>query len=111
MVVAPGGIGTLLELMYVWQLIQIGIVESRSIVLLDGAFWKGLLEWMHAEMGARSYINPDDLNDVYVVDTPDQAVKILAKEQAVYMRENNVQPTIGEAVVRATVQDGGPGFE
>ena len=34
-VVTPGGIGTLLELFYTWQLIQVGHINPRPILLLN----------------------------------------------------------------------------
>src|SRR5437763_9775289 len=45
-VVAPGGIGTLLELMYVWQLLQLKAVEPRPMILLGRDYWQGLLTWI-----------------------------------------------------------------
>src|SRR5207248_2077268 len=49
-IVAPGGIGTLLELLYVWQLIQVGMIEERAVVLLDRSLWDGLLNWMQEQL-------------------------------------------------------------
>ena len=43
-VVAPGGIGTLLELLYVWQLLQVGLTNDRPMILLGKAIWGDLLE-------------------------------------------------------------------
>src|SRR5947208_1938992 len=59
-IVAPGGIGTLLELTYVWQLIQVGMVEERPVVLLDHSHWDGLLAWMKTELLGRRFISPGD---------------------------------------------------
>src|SRR5437763_8476562 len=49
-IVAPGGVGTLLELVYVWQLLQVRMIERRTIILLQRSFWEGLLAWMRKEM-------------------------------------------------------------
>src|ERR1051326_8722724 len=57
-VVAPGGIGTMLELMYVWQLIQVGMVEQRPLVLLDRSFWNGLLAWMREQVLGHRLVGP-----------------------------------------------------
>src|SRR3954451_8877984 len=43
-VVAPGGIGTVLELMLVWQLLQVRHVEAVPLILV-GKMWPGLVEW------------------------------------------------------------------
>ena len=45
-VVAPGGIGTLLELLYVWQLLQVGLTNDRPMILLGKEIWSDLLKWM-----------------------------------------------------------------
>src|SRR5579862_4137985 len=43
-IVAPGGIGTVLELMMVWQLLQVKHVEGVPLFLV-GKMWPGLVEW------------------------------------------------------------------
>src|SRR3954451_19362093 len=43
-VVAPGGIGTVLELMMVWQLLQVRHVEGTPLILV-GKMWPGLVQW------------------------------------------------------------------
>jgi len=39
-----GGIGTVLELFYTWQLIQVQHIHERPIVLLDRSFWVPLMQ-------------------------------------------------------------------
>lgn len=79
-VVAPGGIGTMLELMYVWQLIQVGMVEPRAVVLLDRQFWSGLVSWMREEMLTRRLISPQDFSWIHCVDTPEEALPYIKAE-------------------------------
>lgn len=81
-VVAPGGIGTLLELMYVWQLLQLNTVEPRPVILLGREFWKGLLDWMQEMQAEQRLINPRDLESVVIVDRPEEALAILEKSHA-----------------------------
>lgn len=76
-IVTPGGIGTLLELMFSWQLVQVGMVERREIVLLDRAMWQGLIEWMRVQMLGRGLVAPGDFEWVHLVDTPEEAVEIV----------------------------------
>jgi uncharacterized protein (TIGR00730 family) len=46
-IVTPGGIGTLLELFYTWQLIQVNHIKPRPIILLGkDDMWKDLLAWL-----------------------------------------------------------------
>jgi hypothetical protein len=43
-VVAPGGIGTVLELMMVWQLLQVRHVHDTPLILV-GKMWADLVDW------------------------------------------------------------------
>lgn len=76
-IVTPGGIGTLLELMFAWQLVQVGMVDRREIVLLDRAMWQGLIEWMRTQMLGRALVVPTDFDWIHLVDTPEEAVEIV----------------------------------
>ena len=48
-VVVPGGIGTVLETLMIWQLLQVRHVENVPLILV-GKMWKGLVEWASASM-------------------------------------------------------------
>ena len=48
-VVAPGGIGTVLELVMIWQLLQVNHLRDTPLVLI-GKLWTGLVEWAKAAM-------------------------------------------------------------
>jgi len=43
-IVVPGGIGTVLELMMIWQLLQVQHVRETPLILV-GSMWTGLLDW------------------------------------------------------------------
>jgi len=44
-VVAPGGVGTMLEFFYSWQLMQVGLTHQIPIILL-GDMWPEFLVWV-----------------------------------------------------------------
>jgi hypothetical protein len=48
-IVAPGGIGTVLEMMLIWQLLQVRHLESTPLILV-GKMWPGLVEWARSSM-------------------------------------------------------------
>jgi hypothetical protein len=48
-VVAPGGIGTLLEMVLIWQLLQVRHLMDAPLVLV-GDMWPGLVAWARDEM-------------------------------------------------------------
>jgi uncharacterized protein (TIGR00730 family) len=80
-VVAPGGIGTLLELAYVWQLLQVGLLPKRPVILLGGAFWGGLVEWMRDQQLGRGFVSRHDFDSIQIVDSTEEAVAMLRAEQ------------------------------
>lgn len=69
----PGGIGSTLELMMVWQLLQVGFMTERPVILV-GDMWSGLLEWMRRDMVPRRLMNPEDLDLVHISPSLDDAV-------------------------------------
>jgi uncharacterized protein (TIGR00730 family) len=101
-VVAPGGIGTLLELMYVWQLVQIGLIQPRPIILLDKEYWEGLLGWMSGVTLGRALINPEDLHDVSIVSDWKDAVAILAVAHSDFMAVQEPAGAAEGAAIAAT---------
>jgi uncharacterized protein (TIGR00730 family) len=48
-IVAPGGIGTVLEMMLIWQLLQVKHLERAPLILV-GSMWPGLVEWARQSM-------------------------------------------------------------
>jgi uncharacterized protein (TIGR00730 family) len=79
-VIFPGGIGTALELMMVWQLLQVGFMTERPVVLM-GDMWDGLLDWMRREMVPRRLINPEDMDLVHQVKSTEEAVAWIEKHK------------------------------
>jgi uncharacterized protein (TIGR00730 family) len=77
-VCTPGGIGTLLEFFFVWQLIQVKHAAPRPIVLLEKAFWEGIIEWMRKEPLARGLMGEKDFGCIHIVDTPEEAFEIIS---------------------------------
>lgn len=88
-VVTPGGIGTLLELFFSWQLIQVGHISRRPVVLLDKAFWSGLWMWLRDFPGARGLITwPKDYDFVSIADTPAEVLEIISRHHREFRRSN-----------------------
>jgi uncharacterized protein (TIGR00730 family) len=75
-VLFPGGIGTALELFMVWQLLQVGFMTERPVVLM-GEMWGGLLDWMRLEMVPRRLVNGEDLDLVHLSTSIEEAVGII----------------------------------
>jgi uncharacterized protein (TIGR00730 family) len=78
-VVVPGGIGTVLEMLLVWQLLQVRHAENVPLVLV-GRMWRGLIEWAQTSMldPRLALANPEDLTIPQCVDTADEAIALVA---------------------------------
>ena len=77
-VVFPGGFGTLDELFEALTLVQTGKILHFPIVLMGSEFWAGLLDWLRERVGAEAKVSPDDLDLVWVLDDPDEAMGRIA---------------------------------
>jgi uncharacterized protein (TIGR00730 family) len=77
-IVAPGGIGTLLELFYTWQLVQVEHICETPIILF-GDIWTGLLEWMKDRVLERGLFNASDMNNIIPLDTADEVVDMIKR--------------------------------
>lgn len=86
-VVTPGGIGTLLELFFAWQLIQVKHIEPRPIVLMDRAFWSGVIDWMKEFPTKRGLISPSDFDGLTIVDTPEEVFEVISAHHRKFRKE------------------------
>jgi hypothetical protein len=74
-VVMPGGFGTLDELMEALTLVQTGKIRRMPVILVHGAFWRGLTDWIKTTLVREKMIDPDDVNLIQVIDEPAEVVK------------------------------------
>jgi uncharacterized protein (TIGR00730 family) len=76
-IIFPGGYGTLDELFEALTLIQTGKVGSFPVVLMGGAFWQGLIDWIDRVVVAEGKIGAADRGLLRVTDDPDVAVQVM----------------------------------
>src|SRR6516225_8686061 len=67
-IVCPGGIGTVLEMLMIWQLLQVRHLHDTPLILA-GEFWNGMIDWAKSVMlrSDISLASPDDLKIPRVV--------------------------------------------
>lgn len=95
-VVSPGGIGTLLELFYTWQLEQVNQTSNIPIILL-GKHWNGLLRWIRKYVLKNGFIDSKDLEFVYHVKNYKQAMEIINYTYNEFeANTNNVSPNLNK---------------
>ncbi len=77
-VVLPGGFGTFDELFEAITLIQTQKVAQFPIVLVGEKFWSGLVDWIkQTVLEQENNISPKDIELFTIVDTADDAVKVI----------------------------------
>ena len=86
-VVTPGGIGTLLELLYTWQLIQVNHISARPIILV-GDMWNGFLDWIKSEPLKAQLLDKSDFDNIVIVKNVHEVTKLLKPEiKAFYVKK------------------------
>ena len=77
-IVVPGGIGTLLELFYTWQLLQVSHIKDRPLILFaTDNYWKDFLEWVKKYPIGKHLMSQSDLQKVQLVGSVQEAVTAL----------------------------------
>jgi len=79
-VIMPGGIGTCLELFYTWQLTQVHHIEPIPIILC-GQMWRELIDWVRNQPLEQKLLSPEDLNNIYCVDSNEEVLEIIFQEK------------------------------
>lgn len=82
-VVVPGGIGTLLEFFYTWQLIQVNHIKPRPCLLLaPDDFWTSAMAWLRDYPLKQNLVSDSDFDVVKVVSTVEEVVAVLKPDLA-----------------------------
>lgn len=81
-IVAPGGIGTVLETMMIWQLLQVGHLRETPLILV-GKMWPGLIEWVRDAMLSfeTPLINAEDVSIPVCVSNAEEAIEIISRHR------------------------------
>jgi len=85
-VVSPGGIGTLLELMYTWQLVQVQQACNIPIILL-GDMWEGLIKWIKSSPLRNGFLDKKDLDLLFPAKTATEAMEIIKAANDAYKKD------------------------
>lgn len=88
-VVAPGGVGTLLELTLIWQLLQVRHLHGTPLILV-GEMWEGLFDWARTNLlnSELPLADPRDLAIPRCVGTGDEAIALLREHHAHWKKLN-----------------------
>jgi uncharacterized protein (TIGR00730 family) len=87
-VVTPGGIGTVLELMLIWQLLQVKHVHDTPLILV-GKMWAELVEWAKTNLlkPQLPLASAEDMAIPKCVNTADEAIALIREHYSRWSRE------------------------
>src|SRR5215472_17078176 len=82
-VITPGGIGTVLELMMIWQLLQVKHVQDTPLILV-GKMWSELVAWAGKNLlkPELSLANAEDIALPSCVNTSEEAIAMIREYHA-----------------------------
>jgi uncharacterized protein (TIGR00730 family) len=90
-VVVPGGLGTVLEAMMIWQLLQVKHLKNTPLIFVGG-MWRDLVKWAHQHMlGEYKLASPEDLEMPICVNSVDEVIPLI--EAAKKKFEESREPT------------------
>ena len=88
-IVLPGGFGTLDEMFEALTLIQTKKSGKFPVILIGKSFWTGLIDWIKEVLLAEeNNISPEDLDLIQIVDTAEEAVKLIND----YYKDHHLKP-------------------
>lgn len=88
-IVAPGGVGTLLELFYTWQLVQVKHMCEIPIILM-GPMWNGLVSWINNYPSRKKLLDRDDVDMLFVAQGVKETIDIIKKAKKAYEEGRHV---------------------
>lgn len=86
-IVVDGGIGTTLEAIMVLQLLQVGVLEDKTLIFV-GPMWGGLRSWLEQEIVDRQLADRKDLEIPHWVDTIEAATEIVQRERDRFLQRH-----------------------
>jgi hypothetical protein len=82
-IVVPGGIGTVLESVMIWQLLQVQHLHDTPLIYV-GPMWGDLVEWAKTYMLRPTFelANPEDMEIPQCVNDADEAIALVREYHA-----------------------------
>jgi uncharacterized protein (TIGR00730 family) len=91
-VVAPGGVGTLLEFLYAWQLLQVRQISGVPIILL-GKMWIAFMEWIKKHPLRKKFLDREDLDHLFLARDYTEAFEIIKRFHDAY-KDGDTHPDL-----------------
>jgi uncharacterized protein (TIGR00730 family) len=92
-VVVPGGIGTVLEMFYTWQLMQVAHIRPRPLILFSSdKSWEALIKWTEDYPLKNNLISAKDMEMIKIVNSVEEIMEILGPDITKFKNEILKQP-------------------
>jgi len=78
-IIFPGGLGTLDEFFEAITLIQTKKIKPFPVILVESAYWQGLIDWLKNSLLKVKHISPEDLEIIQVIDEPSEIIKYIKR--------------------------------
>jgi uncharacterized protein (TIGR00730 family) len=87
-VVVPGGIGTVLEAMMIWQLLQVRHMPDTPLLFV-GKMWADLVDWARRHMltSQPPLANPQDVMIPRCLNTAEEAIALISENHSRWLQE------------------------
>ncbi len=90
-IIAPGGVGTMLEFFYTWQLVQVKKLEYKPIILV-GTMWERLIYWVIDYALKDNLMSSSDFDYIYIAKDNTEAMKLIDKFNEQYKKNGKLTP-------------------
>lgn len=84
-VVAPGGVGTMLEFFYTWQLLQTRKIRHIPVIMM-GEMWHDFVRWIKSHPVQKGFITDADMKLIHVAKDAKEAMQLLQIEYRKYKK-------------------------
>ena len=90
-IVAPGGIGTVLETMMIWQLLQVRHLQDAPLILV-GKMWPGLIAWARSSMLSNDppLAHVEDMAIPRCVANADEAIALIRAHHQLWLSRQEI---------------------
>jgi len=78
-IIFPGGFGTLDEFSEAITLIQTKKIKPFPVILVEKAYWQGLLDWIRSTLLKEQHISPEDLEIIQAIDDPKEIIRYIKR--------------------------------
>lgn len=88
-IVVPGGIGTILETMMIWQLLQVSHLDRKTPLILIGNMYAELVDWAHRYMLRPEFplASQQDMDIPVCLNSADEAIAAIQEHHSSWEKE------------------------